>query len=56
MLGSPGQVTEENLLSILRRPMGDNNIQSDDTNAYDELKSLEEKLEGTETHSIPITL
>lgn len=41
--GSPGVVTEESLLSILRRP---SNIQNDDSNAYEELNNIEKLVDG----------
>ena len=46
-VGSPGAVSEENLLNILRRPQRANSdYQNDDTNAYDELANLQKLVEG----------
>lgn len=46
--GSPGSVSEENLLDILKRPET-SDIQSDDTNAYDELNNIKQIVDGVYT-------
>lgn len=51
--GAPGVVTEEGLLSMLRRPGTGNveGVQNDGSSAYDELTNIEQVIDGKKNYT-----